>query len=122
MNSNIWELISILLFNSVYIVGLYNAMDYDMIKIDDWSGGKWGEKEVPTKKQVLWFIPYYTQWLPQIIRTPLYDCINCMASIHGFYFYWFFFDFNFFNIFVWIFYTFALSGLNSIINAAYSGE
>ena len=97
------ETIILLIFNSLFIVGLYKSMDYE---IDE--NGK------PCNRMILWFIPHYTKWLPEVIQTPLYNCIKCMASIHGFYIFWYFYPFELKFVLLYIFYTFALTGLNSI--------
>lgn len=108
------DLIILLILNSLYIIGFYNAVDYDRTTVDDWSNDKLQQKEAIINKQFLWFIAYYTNWLPQLIKTPLYDCIKCMASIHSLYIYWAVYDFTLINLFIYFFYIFALSGLNAL--------
>ena len=104
------ELFLLLLINSLYIVGFHKACDYE-----------YDVHLKPINKMAMWWLPYYTKWLPQFIKTPLYDCMKCMSSIHGFYFFWFFKEFSFTleNVIIYIFYTFALTGLNTIINEKY---
>lgn len=107
------DLICLLILNSLMITGIYNVVDFEYDKEGN-----------PANKQFLWFIPYYTQWLPELIKTPLYDCIKCMASVHGTYIFWgwAYFTGNMTPVFIliYIFYTFALSGLNTIIHAWFS--
>lgn len=117
------DLLCLLVLNSLAIIGIHNATYYELERsikhIRDAVHSK-GLKEIetfhPTNKRILWFIPYYTQWLPEIIRTPLYECIKCMASVHGFYVFWIYIgEFSSLFVLIYIFYTFALSGLNTII-------
>ncbi len=106
------ELIILLLLNSLYIIGFYHSVDYEIKDKVILSTGE--VKKIPHRKQALWFVAYYTDWLPQFIKIPLYDCIKCMASIHSVYIYWAVYDFTIINLFIYFFYIFALSGLNTL--------
>lgn len=103
------DLIILLLLNSLYIIGFHNAVDYELDK----------DKITVIHKQVLWQFAYYTDWLPQLIKIPLYDCLKCMASLHSIIPYWVIgnYDFTLNNLFIYFFYIFALSGLNAIYEA-----
>jgi len=98
------ELLTLLIFNSLLIIGIYNAVDYDL-DVDS----------KPVSKKILWFVGWYTRKLPSWFTDPIYGCIMCMASVHGFYMFWLFNDASLDNIPFYIFYTFALSGFNSLI-------
>ena len=98
------ELLTLLIFNSLLIVGIYNATDYEL-DVD----------LKPTNKNILWWVKWYTRKLPFWFTDPLHGCIMCMASVHGFYLFWIFNSATLSNIPIYIIYTFALSGLNSLI-------
>lgn len=102
------ELITLLIFNSLLIVGIYNAVDYD-----------YDVDKKPTNKKILWWVSYYTRKFPKWTTNPIYGCILCMASFHSIYIYWFMYDFTIYNAVIYLFYIFALSGLNSLIYAKF---
>ena len=102
------ELIMLLLFNSLLIVGIYNAVDYEL-DVD----------KKPINKKILWFVSWHTRNLSTWITNPIYGCILCMASFHSVYIYWFMYDFTIYNAVVYLFYIFALSGLNHLIYASF---
>lgn len=97
------DLLTLVLFNSLYICGLYNSVYYEL-DVD----------KKPINKEILWWGRWYTRNLPNMLRKPLTECIICMASIHSFPF-WIFNDFNYLNLGIFILYIFALSGLNALI-------
>ena len=102
------ELLTLLIFNSLLIVGIHNAVDYEL-DVD----------LKPTNKNILWWVKWYTRNLPDWFTDPLHGCIMCMASVHGFYIFWIFNPASFDNIPIYIFYTFALSGLNKLIYGSF---
>lgn len=104
------QLLTILLFNCLYIFGFRNAVEYSL-NVD---------KEPDVKdRELLWWFSWYLRGLPEIVKTPLFGCVVCMASVHS-WMYWIFYDFNLYNGFMYIIYIFALSGLNYIVNARLS--
>jgi len=102
------ELITLLIANSLFIIGIYNVVDYEL-----------DVNLKPTNKKILWWAAWYTRKLPSWFTNPVYGCIACMASVHGFYIFWSFNAATFDNIPIYIFYTFALSGLNSLIYGSF---
>jgi len=98
------EILTLLIFNSLLIVGIYNAVDYEL-DVD----------RKPTNKKILWWVKWYTRKLPSWFTDPIYGCIMCMASVHSFYIFWLFNSASLENIPIYIIYIFALSGLNSLI-------
>lgn len=101
------EILLLLLFNSLYIIGLWNSTDYSIQEdVDGRKTYKEGE--------ILGKLGYHTRNLPEWLYKPLLGCVMCMASIHSYPF-WLINDFTLLNGCIWILYIFALSGLNLII-------
>ena len=101
------ETLTLLLFNSLYIIGLWNSTDYSIeTSVEGIERYKEGE--------ILGKLGYHTRNLPSWLKKPLLDCVICMASIHSYPF-WLINDFTLLNGCIWILYIFALSGLNLII-------
>jgi len=99
------DLLTLLIINALYILGLYNSTAFNT-DVDS-------RYDAPNS-EILGFLGYYGEKLPQWLYKPLIGCIICMGSIHSFPF-WFIYDFTLLNGFIWILYIFALSGLNLII-------
>ena len=97
------DLLTLLAFNSLYILGLYNSADYSLNVDQKYDKG-----------EILGRLGYYVEMLPMWLYKPLLGCVICMASIHSYPF-WLVNDFTLFNLGIWILYIFALSGLNLII-------
>ena len=97
------DTIALLLFNSLYIIGLWNATDYSEDVDKRYKEG-----------EILGYLGYITRNLHPYLRKPLLGCVICMASIHSYPF-WLVNDFTLLNGCIGILYIFALSGLNLII-------
>jgi len=70
---------------------------------------------------ILWKVKLWSDLtLGEFWSKPIYSCPTCMASVHGLFPYWIvslcLFEFGWMMIAGWIFYTFALSGLVTLIN------
>lgn len=101
------DLLTLLAFNSLYIFGLWNSVDYSA-KEDVDGNMKYKEGEI------FGYLGYLSRKLPGWLSKPLLGCAMCMASIHSFP-YWLIYEVTLFNGCIWILYIFALSGLNLII-------
>ena len=88
------ELITLLILNSLFIVGLHISTEEG--NINNWVDA----------------LGYN---LPEWVRNPLYACPTCMASVHSLYVYWYNYDLNLHNVLVYVIYVFGLSALNTFI-------
>lgn len=121
----IYELTILVLFNSLFIQGLYRSAMFE-----------WKSNFVykPTKKNMsiknidkefnmlLWFIRYYSiKYFGDKWSKPVITCPTCMASIHSSYFY---FGFIFItssitnvHLMLYVPYVFAVAGMNTLITS-----
>lgn len=104
------DFLTLLIFNSLYIFGIYNALDYGV--------GVEGEYQ---EGEILGRLGYYARNLPGLLKKPLLGCVICMASIHSYPF-WIFNEATLLNGGIYILYIFALSGLNLIVYERLTGD
>ncbi len=77
------EILLVLLFNSLAIIGLHYALQYDEVHGEIFN------------QQVLWRIHYYAKkWLGEHWSKPFGGCVVCMASVWSLPVYFYFFDFG----------------------------
>jgi hypothetical protein len=99
------ELLVLLIFNSLLIVGIYSITQDGMIfhfarKLFIKSSDDDFDEE------------YYVPWLFK----PLIGCPTCMSSVHSTYFYWFFQEWTLQNLYIYPLYVLALAGLNALLH------
>lgn len=93
------QLLSLLILNSLVVVGIWFTCNYEAQK---------GLRPV-VGKQLLWFIKYYgTKWFGDSFMKPVCGCVVCMASVHGT---WFFWTFIHTSVIEWLTWMLALAGL-----------
>lgn len=119
------EIILLLIFNSLYIQGLYRSSTFE-----------WKSNFVykPTKKNmkieyvereyrmILWRLKYYSiKYIGDYWSKPIITCPTCMASVHSSYFYftylWFTNQIDFIHAVIYIPFVFSLAGLNTLITS-----
>lgn len=88
-------MITLLLFNALYIVGFHLATGEEMI----------------LNKPALWI----EQKIPYWMTKPLFNCPTCMASVHSIIPYWYGQSFTMEAVIVYIGYVCALAGLSTIL-------
>lgn len=114
-------LFPLLLLNTLWIAGIYVACQYEVTtekKISQEPGtGAWITRDIKyfKDKMLLWWVRYYTRHWPWYVKKPLYDCMACMASIHGTIFVIIFLPFTLKTLIILPFYLGALAGLNQLI-------
>jgi len=103
------DVILLLLFNSLYIFGLWYAADYSVeTNVDGVETYKEGE--------ILGYLGYYAEMLPTWLYKPLLGCVVCMASLHSWVYPVFYPELTLMNLVTYIIYIFALSGFIAIVN------
>lgn len=115
------ELIQLIFICSLWCLGFNYATLYTplMGQVNDGEGIK-ELYPVDDKKEILWFIRYYTRNLPKCITKPLYGCLMCMGSLHGSLFYWAYIlntpgRINGLTIVLWVVVITAVSGMNRLL-------
>lgn len=100
-------MIELLLFASLWIFGV-NFLITDERSFLSW----WDRKEDNNGVEIYNYliVDYYT---PSWIAKPLFNCVMCMASVHGTLVYWLFEPAP--SLHGWVFFCVALCGLNYII-------
>lgn len=88
-------MITLLLFNALFIVGLHLATGEEMI----------------FNKPALWIETKVPYWMTK----PLFNCPTCMASVHSILPYWYCHELTLINAGAYVFYVFALAGLSTIL-------
>lgn len=88
-------MITLLIINSLYIVGLHLATGDEMI----------------FSKPALWIETKIPYWMTK----PLFNCTTCMASVHSIIPFWYMHDPNPLNCGYYVLYVFALAGLSTIL-------
>lgn len=121
-----YNIFFVLIFNSLVIVGLFEAMYYSTEK-GGWNIDDNCEVSHSVKikdKMLLWFIPYtLRKWgISEYLLKCIATCPTCMASFHSTYVYWFFFNLTTTNALFYILYIPALAGLNAIIVSLYDKD
>lgn len=102
-----YDIIALLILNSLYIFGFSNATYYqESIVYDD----------TIFDKEILWRIRYYLRKAPKWIKNPVFDCVVCMASLHSWPYLLFHHELTILNLGTYIIYIFALSGFNKFVN------
>lgn len=102
-----YSIFAILILNSLYIFGFANATEYGL-DVD--------KRPDKNDREVLWFIRWGLRNAPNWLQKPLFACVVCMSSVHG----WVYLVFNpeltIANSITYIIYIFALSGFNKLVN------
>lgn len=88
-------MITLLIINALYIVGLHLATGDEMI----------------FSKPALWIETKVPYW----VTKPLFNCPTCMASVHSIVPYWYMTEFSIDNAIIYVVYVFALAGLSTIL-------
>lgn len=108
------ELLLMLTFNSLFVLGMYLAMQFEGSDDFDANPEQWrlmrGKPE-GDDKQILWWVRWYGSYLPWWIQKFLYKCPTCMASL------WSIPVFGYFgtDCYVWLLYVPALAALDTIL-------
>jgi len=100
------QLLILLAFNSLYIFGFHYSTDY-ALTVDKTPN--------PYDRELLWFVRWYLRNAPTWVQKPVFGCVACMASVHSWPF-WLVNSVSLHTCVVYIIYTFALAGLNAIVN------
>jgi hypothetical protein len=100
------ELFFLLLFNALFIIGIFVSSQEGMILYFLRKPFLKPTESDLDEQEYHW--PY--------LYKPLIGCPTCMASIHSTYFYWFFQDCNLDNLYIYPFYIIALAGLNALLH------
>jgi hypothetical protein len=88
-------MITLLIVNALFIVGLHLATGEDMI----------------FNKPALWVESKVPYWMTK----PLFNCPTCMASVHSIVPYWYMTELSIDNACIYVVYVFALAGLSTIL-------
>ena len=105
---------ALLMCNSLYIYGLYEASHFEYISKDNPKLGV-----IEKSKMILWKFRWLSEkYLGMFYSKPLFSCPTCMASVHSSYIFWplalMVYDFTPMMILIYILYVGTLAGLNYI--------
>lgn len=107
-----YDIIVLLILNSLYIFGFSNATYYSLERINC-DGGLYPKV---CDREILWRFSWYLRNAPKWIKNPVFDCVVCMASIHSWPYLLFNHELTILNGATYIIYIFALSGFNKFVN------
>lgn len=119
----IQTILILLILNSLYIYGLWFASEFDYRSDThyaiDKSKAKVSDVDMDSA-MVLWRLKFYSlKYIGDYWSKPIITCPMCMASVHSFYVYWAVRPMQsqglLIEIFTYIGYAFALSGLNYML-------
>lgn len=96
------ELLLLMLFNSLYIVGVYLATGQDMVFE---RPARWIESKIP-------------YW----ITKPLFNCPTCMASVHSILPFWMTYEVSKDTVMCYVLYVFALAATSTFMANKITGE
>lgn len=108
-----WEL---LIGNTLFIIGLYNAAAYRRCTDVEQGQPYCNKYGIDTESQnVLWFVQYYSlKYFGQYLSKPICTCPKCMASVWGTA--WYLAANGFDNLWMLPVYVLVLSGLVGIVS------
>lgn len=66
--------------NGLIVHGFYHATTYQGYETHEETGVAPMRMEW---KNILWWVRYYGQGLPWYLRKPIFECPQCMSSVHG---------------------------------------
>lgn len=89
------DILLLMLFNALYIVGFYMACGNDMI-FD--RPARWIEMRIPYD-----------------LTKPLFNCPTCMATVHSILPFWLSYEISIETVLTYIIYVFALSTVSTLI-------
>lgn len=69
--------------NSLIVHGFYHATTYDGYEADEAAKKNTVKPKDMDWKNFLWPVRYYGIRLPRYVRKPVFECPQCMASVHG---------------------------------------
>jgi hypothetical protein len=112
------HVILLLTINSLFVIGMYEAMKFSNSDLFDNEKDKYlilHGKPKGIEKDILWWVRWYASEFPWYVRKPLYYCPKCMSSLWSIPVYWYFMPLSVDSVIIYLFYIPALAALNVFV-------